>query len=87
MVAELDRRHDDGAGELDGDVGVERALDIEVVVADPKHQVDDFNRALGAVDRERAVHELDGAKANTTGEDHRLAERLGVAGREVRSKI
>ena len=85
--ARVDQRELDRAGELDRVVGVDRALDVEAVVADAEHQVDDLDRALGAVRGERAVDELDGAVADATGEDRRLAERLRVAARVGRAEV
>ena len=70
-----------------GDVRVERALDVERVVADAEQQVDDLDRALGAVRVELAVDELDGAVADAAREDRRLAEGLRVAARVGRAEV
>src|SRR5439155_23782618 len=75
------------AGQLHGHVRIERPLDVEVVVAGAEQEVDDLDRALRAVRRELAIDELDGAEADPSGEDRRLAERLRVAGVEDRAEV
>ena len=80
-------RDHDGARQLDRLVGIERALDVDVVVAVAEQEVDHLDGALGAVGDELAVDELDRPEADAAGEDRRLAERLRVAAGEGRAEV
>ena len=81
------RREGDRPDQLDSDVRVERAEDLEGVVALAEQQVDNLDRALAAVRDELAVDERDGAVADPAREDRGLAEGLRVAARVGRAEV
>ncbi len=68
-------------------VRIQSAIDLEAVVADAKHKVDDLDRAHGSIGLELAVYEVHGTETDASREDRRFTEGLRVAGAVSRAEV